>query len=550
MTFESERSLSGYLTIEIRLNQQGLRAPYLLIIQLARKANDSAEFECVIEMTRINYQIDLVYWSNSSNSYLVAVRTNSSQQGFRYRDIGRKVSARLIWPVFPKDAENSDIHCVLSHTSLFSKRLTTLPSQSSNSVRILLTSNCPTRPKIRRVVSAPFTDDSDTPRLGARMSFFCEAVTGEQESYSLQMAFADRSESFVICSETGGGSVNTTVPCQFTTWEDGGCGSSNKTRSTNHPKADFAKCDLSYVPEENVYTRVIEYAIPLITIEHFDAFVFCETLPSWEMDEENRLLSDPIDNIFPVKPTLTNIDIGYYKWMCNVLAYPPPTKFDWRIKEAYPWNFRLGLNRMSFERSPIKSTRASIFSKSRPEFFPKKFIPNDEGSPYYFALSRASPSFWKVGSWGVAKLECEVSNGEGDVALKEVRVNYASGNSNGRWAVPGSLYPRSGVVSISEPWAIECPIAEIGNSKEIPNLYLLGKVSFSAGSLELPLFRVSFQLQNGEDKAYYVIRQFKPIGWWSSTPLDEFKVEIVDDSQGHKAVRIQISRTSLVQNSS
>lgn len=496
-------------------------------------------------MTRIDYQIDLVYWSNSSSSYLVVVRTNSSQQGFRYRDIGRKVSARLIWPTFPKEAENSDIHCVLSHPKLFSKRLTTLPSQSSNSVRILLTSNCPTRPAIRRLVSAPFTDDSDTPCLGARMSFFCEAVTGQQQSYPLQMAFADRSESFVICSETGGGSVNTTVPCHFTTWEDGGCRSSSKTRSTTHPKSAFAKCGLSYVPEENAYARVIEYTIPLVTIKHFDAFVFCETLPPWEMDEENRLLSDPIDNLFPVKPTLTNIDIGYYKWICDVIAYPPPTKFDWRIKEAYPWNFRLGLNRLSFEKNPIKSTRATILSKSRPEFFPKKFIPKDESSPYYFALSRAAPSFWQVGSYGVAKLECEVSNGEGDVAVKEVHVNYASGNSNGRWAVPGSLYPRLGVVNISEPWAIECPIARIGNSEEILNLYLLGKVTFLADPVELPLFHVSFQMQNEGSKAHYVVQQFKPIGWWSSSPLDEFKVEIVDGSQGQKAVRIQISRTSV-----
>ncbi|KAL5110133.1 hypothetical protein TcWFU_003679 [Taenia crassiceps] len=538
-------SQSGYITIEIRLNQQGLRAPYLLVNQLARKANDSAEFECVIEMTRSSYQIDLVYWSNSSSSYLVVVRTNSSQQGFRYRDIGRKVSARLIWPAFPKEAENSDIYCVLSHPKLLQKRLATLPSHSSNSVRILLTSSCPTRPVIKRVVSAPFADDLDTPRLGARMSFFCEAVAGEQQSYSLQMAFADRSESFVICSETRGGSVNTTVPCHFTTWEDGGCRSSSKTRSITHPKAAFAKCGLFYVSEGNVYTRVIEYTIPLVTIEHFDAFVFCEILPSWEVDEENRLLSDPIDNLFPVKPTLTNVDIGYYKWLCGVIAYPPPTKFDWRIKEAHPWSFRLGLNRISFEKIPTKSTRASVLSESRPEFFPKKFIPKDESSPYYFVLSRAAPSFWQVGSWGVAKLECEVSNGEGDVVVKEVHVNYASGNSNGRWTAPGLLYPRSGVANTSEPWAIECPIGEIENSRKILNLYLLGKVAFSAEPVELPLFYVSLQMQNEEGKAHYVVRHSKPIGWWGSSPLDEFQVEIVDDSQGHKAVRTQISRTSI-----
>ncbi|KAH9283843.1 hypothetical protein ECG_04006 [Echinococcus granulosus] len=535
-------SQSGSITIDIRLNQRGLKAPYLLINQLAQKANDSAEFECVIEMTRINYQIDLVYWSNSSSSYLVVVRTNSTQQGFRYRDIGRKVSARLIWPAFPKEAENSDIHCVLSYPKLLSKRFTALPLQSSNPVRILLTSNCPMRPTIRRVVSAPFTDDSDTPRLGTRMSFVCEAVTGEQQSYSLQMAFADRSESFVICSETGGGNVNTTTPCRFTTWENGGCGSSSNTHLTTHPKAAFAKCSLSYVPKGNVYNRAIEYTIPLVTIKHFDAFVFCETLPSWEMDEDNRLLSDPIDNLFPVKPTLTNINIGYYEWICEVIAYPPPTNFNWRIKEAHPWNFRLGLNRISFYKNPVNSTRASILSKSKPGFFPKKFIPKEETSPYYFALSRAAPSFWQVGAWGVAKLECEVSNGGNDSAVKEAHVNYASGNSNGRWAVPGSLYPRLGMINISEPWAIECPIMENKDSKEIHSLYVLGKVTFAAEPIELPLFHVSFQMQKEGSKAYYFIQHFKPIGWWSSIPLDEFKVESVDDNQGHKAVRIQISR--------
>ncbi|EUB58678.1 hypothetical protein EGR_06464 [Echinococcus granulosus] len=400
----SKNSQSGSITIDIRLNQGGLKAPYLLINQLAQKANDSAEFECVIEMTRINYQIDLVYWSNR------------------------------------------------------------------------------------------------------------------------------------------GGNVNTTTPCRFTTWENGGCGSSSNTHLTTHPKAAFAKCSLSYVPKGNVYNRAIEYTIPLVTIKHFDAFVFCETLPSWEMDEDNRLLSDPIDNLFPVKPTLTNINIGYYEWICEVIAYPPPTNFNWRIKEAHPWNFRLGLNRISFYKNPVNSTRASILSKSKPGFFPKKFIPKEETSPYYFALSRAAPSFWQVGAWGVAKLECEVSNGGNDSAVKEAHVNYASGNSNGRWAVPGSLYPRLGMINISEPWAIECPIMENKDSKEIHSLYVLGKVTFAAEPIELPLFHVSFQMQKEGSKAYYFIQHFKPIGWWSSIPLDEFKVESVDDNQGHKAVRIQISR--------
>ncbi|VDM31749.1 unnamed protein product [Hydatigera taeniaeformis] len=537
-------SQSSSVAIEIRLNRRGLNAPYLLVKELPQKANDSGEFECVIEMTIINYQIDLVYWSNSSSSYLVVVRTNSSQQGFRYRNIGHKVSALLIWPVFPAEAENSDIHCILSHPKLLSKRITALPPQSSNSVRISLTSKCPMRPTIRRVVSAPFTDDSDIPRLGARMSFFCEAVTGEQQSYPLQMAFADWSESFVVCSGTGEGKMNTTVPCRFTTWESGGCGTSSKTSLTTHQKAAFTKCSLSYAPKENVYTRVIEYTIPLITIKQFDAFVFCETLPSWEVDEENRLLSDPIDNLFPVKPTVKNIDIGYYEWICDIIAYPPPTMFDWRIKEAHPWNFRVGLNRMSFAKSPIKSIRASILAKSRPEFFPKKFIPKDEMSPYYFALSRQAPSFWQVGSWGVAKLECEVSNHEGDVALTEAHVSYAHGKSNGQWTVSGSLYPRLGVVNISEPWAIECPISESGNLEETLNLFLLGKAPLSVGTIELPLLHVTFQTQDERNKINYLVRQFKPIGWWSSAILTEFKVKIVEDSEGHKAVRIQIARAS------
>uniref|UniRef100_A0A5K3EHJ3 Ig-like domain-containing protein n=1 Tax=Mesocestoides corti TaxID=53468 RepID=A0A5K3EHJ3_MESCO len=485
-------AVSRYVRYNIKLQKPDFKKPYLSVKYLAEKAQDSAEFECIIEVTNLAFQIDLIYRSRRNGSFVVVARTTAIKAGFVYGDVNRKVSARLVWPAVPAEAEDADIYCLLSNPPIVEKVLDSLPPHSSDPVRLTFITSCPMRPTIKRIVSSPFTGDSETPRLGARMSFVCEAVTGGETNHPLQMALADRTEQFVICSRTGMGNVNTTVPCTFATWNEGGCGKFALDAKTTHPKALFAQCSISQVPNKKITLRRIEYTMPMVTIDQFDAFLFCETLPPWQVDEDLRLLSDPLDNLFAVDPTVTSINIGYYKWVCDVIAYPPPTSYDWRIKDAQPWNFDLGLRKIPVEKSNFNSTRTNIEAVSARGFFPKKFIPPNTTSPYFFTLSRDVPSFWQVGAWGTATLECTATNKEGKTTVREGFVNYATGNSTGRWLPQGALHPTIGRGNLGEPWIAECPIIGMAGASRVINLYILGKVEFLQEQyVNVPLFHTT-----------------------------------------------------------
>lgn len=494
-------------------------------------------------MTRIRFQVYLIYKQSTNGTYKRVAQEDSTKSGFSYRDIGRNVTVHLYWPFFPADAADTEIYCVVDEPGPLKDNLDKLPSLASNPVYHNLSDLCPKEPTIERLIYSPEMHIVNETAIGSRLTFICEAVTGNEHMHALQMAYVDGTEDFIICSNTGGGEVNTSVPCQFGSWKTGGCGSSEKTPTDTHPKAAFANCTILFHERGKAFIRRIEYTIPVISLQHFESFVFCETIPTWEVVEESRFLSDPIDTYFPIDPTVTNINIGYKEWTCEVVAYPEPTDVSWNPVEATPYKFEEGLKSIKFFKRSAKSTRAHAIDISSSDFFPSKFYPREKNTPYRFELVRPAPYVYQVGTWGTGKLVCYAVNHENRTAMEEANFQYGYGNTNGYWTVSGSILPNSGSVKLDEPWTVQCPIKETNDDNQIIHLYLLGQVSApSIQPLELPLLHL---VVHRTDYGNAFVGNISALGWWRATPGKEYEVTLIKDHQKRQAVKIFLPKAAV-----
>ncbi|KAM7538263.1 hypothetical protein Aperf_G00000062063 [Anoplocephala perfoliata] len=527
----------------IRLNDAHFLKPSLALKHPAEKALDSAEFECVLEMTRIRFQVYLIYKQNVNGTYKKVAEEDSTKAGFSYRNIGRNVTVHLFWPFFPADAADTEIYCVVEKPGMLRESLDRLPSLASDPVYHNLSAFCPMKPTIERLIYSPEMNIVNETTIGSRLTFICEAVMGHEHMHALQMAYVDGSEDLTICSNIGGGEVNTSVPCQFGSWKTGGCGSPEKILTDIHPKAVFVNCTISFHERGRAFIRRIEYTIPVVSLQHFESFVFCETIPTWEVVEESRFLSDPIDNYFPIDPIVTNIDIGYYEWTCEIVAYPEPTNVSWIPVEATPEKFEEGLRGIGFSKRLVKSTRSHAKAISSSDFFPKKFYPRKENTPYRFKLVRPAPYVYQVGTWGTGKLVCYAINYKNRTAVEEANFQYGYGSTNGYWTVSGSITPSSGSVEPDKPWTIQCPIKETNDDNQIIYLHLLAQVTApSIQPLELPLMRLIVIRE--ENYRTYIVN-ISTIGWWKATPGKEYRVSMVKDYQRRQAVKIYLPKASI-----
>lgn len=524
----------------IRLNHGEFSKPTLRVKSPAEKALDSAEFECEFEMARLRFQVYLIYRPKSNETYRIITRENSINLEHSYKNIGKNVSVTLIWPYFPAEAADIGIYCVVDYPGqLEGDNLDELPIFTSAPVYHNLSSICPMRPIIERVNLSPDTDIAE----GSRVTFVCEAVTGNDHMHALQMSYSDLKENLIICSNRGGGKVNSTVPCMFSPWNTGGCRGLEKVLTDSHPKGAFASCSISYRETVDAYIRRIEYTIPMLSIQHFESFIFCETLPTWEVEEENRFLSDPIDNYFPVGPRVTDIDLGYYEWICEAAAYPEPINVSWVPIEATPEKFADGLRKIAFFKKLTRSTRYHAYDNSPAGYFPKKFRLEDRASRYRFQLVRPVPYVYQVGIWGEAKFACYIVSPDNKTAYEEAHISYGYGKSDGHWTVSGSIEPSTGVINPDETWRVLCPLQEIEGGWHLTHLYLLAQIqSPSIQPLEIPLL---YLVINRTSSSSVILGNVTTLGWWAYTRGKEFQVSMSTGHQTSQVVKIDFPKASV-----
>ncbi|VDL50328.1 unnamed protein product [Hymenolepis diminuta] len=527
-------------TLPIRLNHGEFSKPTLRVKSPAEKALDSAEFECEFEMSRLRFQVYLIYRPKSNETYRIITRENSINLEYSYKNIGKNVSVILIWPYFPAEAADIGIYCVVDYPDqLKGDDLDELPILISAPVYHNLSSICPMRPIIERVNLSPDTDIAE----GSRVTFVCEAVTGNDHMHALQMSYSDLKEDLIICSNRGGGKVNSTVPCMFSPWNTGGCRGLEKVLTDSHPKGAFASCTISYHETVNAYIRRIEYTIPMLSIQHFESFIFCETLPTWEVEEENRFLSDPIDNYFPVGPIVTDIDPGYYEWICEAAAYPEPINVSWVPIEATPEKFADGIRKIAFFKRLTQSTRYHAHDNSPSGYFPKKFHQEDRASRYRFQLVRPVPYVYQVGIWGEAKFACYIVSPDNKTAYEEAHISYGYGRSDGHWTVSGSIEPSTGVINPDETWRVLCPLQEIEGEWQLTHLYLLAQIQApSIQPLEIPLL---YLVVNRTNSSSVILGNVTTLGWWANTRGKEFQISMATGHQTSQVVKIDFPKASM-----
>ncbi|VDO08410.1 unnamed protein product [Rodentolepis nana] len=522
--------------LPIRLNRGEFSKPTLRLKSPAVKAMDSAEFECEFVMPHLKFQVYLIYQPPNNDTYVIITQKTSMDLEYSYRNIGHNVTVPLIWPFFPAEAADREIYCAVSQIGQFKDNLYDLPPLVSEPIYHNLSAICPMRPTIERLVFPPKTNLTE----GSRVTFICEAVTGQDHMHALQMSYIESSVDMIICSNRGGGKVNISVPCMFSPFRDSGCWSHEKVLSDIHPKGAFANCSISHRERDGAYIRRIEYTIPVITVRHFESFLFCETIPTWEVEEESRLLSDPIDNLFPVGPRVTYIRVGYYQWQCGVLAYPEPINASWAPLEASPETFASGLRRFQFTKDLAASVRHRGYLVSM-SYFPMKFRRPDWRTPYEFTLKWPAPYVFQVGLFGKAKFVCYVVGPNNKTAYEEAVIMYGFGSSNGGWTASGSIEPDLGVVNPDDPWTIKCPLREIAENAEVFfHVFLLAQVKApSIEPLEIPLLHLTIYKPKNDSSR---INHLKLLGWWSFGRGREFDISLTKGHQDNQVVKIDLPK--------
>nr|CDS31452.1 hypothetical protein HmN_000359100 [Hymenolepis microstoma] len=533
---KSTLSSQEVATLPIRLNRGEFSKPTLRLKNPARKALDSAAFECEFVMSRLRFQVYLIYQPINSETYKIITSKKSSDLEYSYRNIGHNVSVSLTWSFFPAEAADREIYCALGYPDQLHDNLDELPTLVSAPVYHNLSAICPMRPTIQRINLPPNTNITE----GSRLTFICEAVSGQDHMHALQLTYSDLEEDLIICSNVGGGKVNTTVPCMFSDLSDAGCWSHERILSDIHPKGAFANCSISYRDRDGAFIRRIEYTIPVLSVQHFESLVFCETIPTWEVEEESRFLSDPIDNYFPVGPRVLFAHAGYYHWTCHAVVYPEPINVTWAPIKASPEKFESGLRRFHFTKKLSVSTRQRAYVKASKGYFPEKFRQSIMTTPYRFTLYWPAPYVYQVGVFGKATFACYIVSPNNKTAYEELQIFYGFGSSNGGWTASGSIIPSSGVVNPDDPWTILCPLKESEEEGLIFHVYLLAKIQDSkVEPLEIPLLHFTvIRPLNSSARIYHL----RTLGWWSYGRGREFDISLTTGHQKDQVVKIDLPK--------
>ncbi|VDL89406.1 unnamed protein product [Schistocephalus solidus] len=558
----TSEELASFAIRPIRLTSIPLADPVLVIVHWPGKSGDSAEFQCVVDVSIPPFQVDLVYNPNGTLKFTVVVRQMTA---FTLGQINRKGSVRLIWRNLPSNAGNADLFCLISRPAIKARYFNSLPNSTaslkiSKPIRRPFVGGCPQAPVIRRLFSRPLSDEPAAPQLGNRMSLICEAETGMEDA-PMQMAYADNETRFVICSGadhdvTGEVSTALEIPlaCWFADWTKGGCFNQPNAMYSNHELANFTACRVKRKPQFYSVTRTIEFVIPLLRIEHFGGFAFCETVPrkyvGKGLQAEKRLLSEALENYFDVEPQVVSMDVSLLGWRCLVMACPPAVETTLETIVAQPQSLRKALAEADLKTSYDRKSIKWLMSKEAATFFPTTYLAslNESNSsmPFIVSLYRAPPDPALTAEGGLATVECSVTQDYEDsprTATKRIHISYPRSSQTTRGPSGTTLIPSAGVVEPKSSWGIRCSLTSIFSSTVL-YMYLLYKAEL--GPLKfigIPLIRV--KLQTDVDLGKRVrIESFRPVGLWMKKPLEDLTVTLLS-SGGNNVIEITIANAKV-----
>ncbi|BHF58781.1 hypothetical protein SprV_0100173600 [Sparganum proliferum] len=561
-TRDMEKELASFAIRPIRLTSIPLTDPALVIAHWPHKSGDSAELQCVVDVSIPPFQVDLVYNPNGTLDFIVVVRKMTA---FTLGQIGRKVSVRLVWLNVPSNAGNADLFCFISRPGMKALHLKSLPNVTatlkiSKPTRHPFDGGCPQAPVIKRLFTRPLSDETAAPQLGNRLSLICEAETG-MENAPMQMAYADNETRFVICSG-GEHDARDDVPtaleiplaCWFANWTKGGCFQRPDAMYSNHELANFTACRIKRRPQFHNAIRIIEFVIPLLQVKHFGGFVFCETVP-WKFVGkgvlgERRLLSEALENYFDVEPQILSMDVSLLGWKCLIIACPPAEETTLETIVAHPQSLRRALAGTQLNILHESKSMKWRMSKEAPYFFPTPYLAsiNESNSsmPFIIRLFRAPPNPARVAEGGLATVECSVTQNYKDdhrTASERIHISYPRSSKAAHRPSGTTLIPSSGVVEPNSSWGIRCPLTSIFSSTAM-HMYLLYKSELGPWNfIGIPLIRIKLQTDVELGKRVRV-ESFRPVGLWMNKPLEDLTVTLFSPG-GINVVEITVKNAKI-----
>nr|VZI31005.1 unnamed protein product [Spirometra erinaceieuropaei] len=556
------QELASFAIRPIRLTSIPLTDPSLVIAHWPHKSGDSAELQCVVDVSIPPFQVDLVYNPNGTLDFIVVVRKMTA---FTLGQIGRKASVRLVWLNVPSNAGNADLFCFISRPGMKARHQKSLPNVTatlkiSKPTRHHFDGGCPQAPVIKRLFTRPLSDETAPPQLGNRLSLICEAETGT-ENAPMQMAYADNETRFVICSG-GEHDARDDVPtaleiplaCWFADWSKGGCFQRPDAMYSNHELANFTACKIKRRPHFHNAIRVIEFVIPLLQVKHFGGFVFCETVP-WKfvgkgVQGERRLLSEALENYFDVEPQILSMEVSLLGWRCLVIACPPAEETTLETIVAHPQSLRRALAGTQFNILHESKSMKWRMSKEAAYFFPTPYLAsiNESNSsmPFITRLFRAPPNPAHVAEGGLATVECSVTQNYKDdhrTASERIHISYPRSSKAAHRPSGTTLIPSSGVVEPNSSWGIRCPLTSIFSSTAM-HMYLLYKSELGPWNfIGIPLIRIKLQTDVDLGKRVRV-ESFRPVGLWMNKPLEDLTVTIFSPG-GTNVVEITVKNAKI-----
>ncbi|VDN09357.1 unnamed protein product [Dibothriocephalus latus] len=484
---------------------------------------------------------------------------------FTLGQINQKGSVRLIWREIPPNADEADIYCLISRPGINATNFTALPNitatiKVSKSERRRFLGGCPREPVIKTLFSQPHSNEAASPKLGNQMYLSCEADTGV-ENAPIQMAYADKETRFVICNHptqrdlTGvvKDQLEINLDCWFADWNKGGCFQQPNAMYSKPELVNFTACKIKRQPKYYSSIRTIELEIPLLRIEHFGGFVFCETVPRRFVGKKipaKRLLSKYLENYFEVEPQILSMEVSLLDWNCLVIANPPASETSLETIEAYPQSLRRALAEPHLRTSYNNKSLMWQMSKEAANFFPTDYLKsvNDANSSMLSIVSlyRPPPNPERTTEGGLATVECSVTQKDGEnsrTASRRIHITYPRSSKMSRLPSGTTLIPSSGVVEQGSSWGIRCTLP---SNFRITALYayLLYKADLEGwGFVGVPLVRIKVQTDVELGKRVRV-ESFRPVGLWMKKPLDDLTVTLLS-SGGKNIIEIMIKKAKV-----
>lgn len=545
--------------MKLVVNEMELSDPTLVVTHWPIKSGDSAEVRCMMDAIFPSVQVDLIYKPAGEDKYILAVRRNSS---FPKGHVGKQSSIKIIWLNVPQEADNASLHCLVSRPGISFTNLPRLPHRTarlrfSPAVYRKFISSCPKPPIITRTATTLHSKDPIPPRLGSRMTFTCDAITGT-ENAPIQMAYVDDQRDFVICSVAGQKAdsyvkqvMHMKIPCRFARWQDGGCFQNLKLQTADHPMAKFTECHVIREPGVLIATRRITFVIPLVEIKHFGAFMFCETVPRSLLEQflpdYQRLLSDRLINHFPISPQVLSLSTSTTAWTCDVLSYPKPQTTTFDVINTVPKHINSRVKHLSTSWHAVKYCQIRMQSQAS-NFFPKRYVlgKRDTYSPYFIRLSRTAWTVYETGYDALLTLKCFVKNslqGVTESAHRLLHISVKEGKRLASWLPPAKLIPDVGLISVGDRWGVQCPLMrQIGDNQ----IHLMLMIGIQVGSIyvNLPVLKVKLYTSSPGAMSTLRVEAIIPMGTWRQRATSHLNIGL-KNLTGDPIVEISVLSASV-----